>query len=456
MLWSERMFLLHGDAQYVDVLERVLYNSFLSGVAMTGDAFFYPNPLESISGAQRSAWFGCACCPPNVTRFVPALGSIMYAHRGDDLFINLFAEGKATITTPRRTIILRQETRYPWDGTVTITVEPDRPGAFAVSLRIPAWAQNRILPGDLYRVLAPSTQNVSLAVNGTSAPVDVVKGFVMLRRSWKKGDTITLKLPMPVHRVVADEKIEEDRGRIAFQRGPLVYCMEGVDAADGRVTDVVVSDTASVTGAFASDLLNGVHVLRMNGVSARRTLDGAIVADRHKEITAIPYYAWAHRGKSDMTVWPARIVSAARPAPAPTLAWRSTVTASQKLQTGAVNDQLEPKSSADPSVPYLHWWPKKGTTEWLQYDFPEPARVSQVHVYWFDDTGSGECRVPAAWRVLYGDGNDWKPVKAAVPYTVAKDRNNIVTFAPVETGKIRLEIVFEPTFSAGLYEWQVE
>ncbi len=456
VFWCERMFLIHGDAQYIDVLERTLYNALLAGIGMNGSTYFYPNPLESFGGSERPDWYACACCPPNVLRFLPGLGSYVYAHRGNELYINLFAAGEASLQTGRGTVTVKQETRYPWDGNVRIVVEPEQSAEFTVNIRIPGWARSQTVPGDLYQALDPMNYNVTLAVNGKSTSFAPQKGYARIRRTWRRGDVITLSIPMPVERIVAHPRLDDDQGRFALQRGPVVYCLEGVDTPDHRVMNLVFPDTTRFTAEYRSDLLNGVEVLHANGVGTRRNLDGSISLDGNKPVMAIPYYAWAHRGKFEMTVWPARETSAARPLPAPTLAWKSKVSASQNVQTDALKDQFLPRSSSDQSVPYTHWWPKKGTTEWVQYDFPDTERVSHVEVYWFDDTGTGECRIPQSWRILYKDGDAWKPVNTKGSMTTFADRVNGVSFASVTTVALRLELTSQSGYSTGLFEWKVE
>ena len=455
-LWSQRMFLLKGDAQYVDVLERVIYNAILSGVSMNGDTFFYPNPLGSFHGAERSAWFGCACCPPNVLRFIAGMGGYAYARRGDDVYVNLFASGKGMITRPGGDLTITQETRYPWEGEVLLSLEPARAEEFTVNVRIPGWATGTPVPGTLYSVIGPAAGRVTIAVNGTPAEVRTVNGYAQIRRTWKKGDSIRLLLPMPVQRIVASDSLEDDRGLTALERGPLVYCLEGVDAPDGHVTDMVIPDSAAITHEFSADLLNGVTLLRGRGYTAERTIGGEVVAGPLREFRAIPYYAWAHRGKCEMTVWAARTIGRAMPLAAPTLARRSVASASRGIAADALNDQLLPKSSDDESIPYMHWWPHKGTTEWVQYDFPSGQSVSRAQVYWFEDTGEGECRVPASWRILYKGGADWIPVQNTSPYIVEKDRLTPVSFEPVNTQSLRVEVQLQSGFSAGIFEWTIE
>jgi hypothetical protein len=458
------MFLLEGDAQYIDVLERVMYNAILSGVSMKGDSFFYPNPLGSYRGAERSSWFACACCPPNVLRFIAGVGGYAYAQRAGDIYVNLFASGRGTIERPGGALTVKQETRYPWDGEVRITLEPARPEEFTVYVRVPGWAVNRPVPGTLYYVLGympgrtvgPGGAEIVLKVNGRAVPIVLKNGYASIRRTWKNGDNITLALPMPVQRIVANDSLEDDRGKMALERGPLVYCMEGVDASDGHVTDLVIPDSAAITYEFRDDILNGVTVLHGRGYTAERTLGGAVVAGGAREFRAVPYYAWAHRGKCEMTVWPARSLTSALPLPAPTLARRSRVSASHDVAAYAVNDQMLPRNSSDESVPRMHWWPRKGTTEWVQYDFPGAQSVSRAEVYWFDDTGEGECRVPRSWRILYRDGERWTPVANSVPYSIERDRSTPVSFEPVRTESLRIEIELQAGFSAGIYEWKVE
>ena len=455
-LWNHRMFLLHGDAKYIDVLERVIYNGFLSGVSMDGDRFFYPNRLESYQGATRSAWFDCACCPTNVVRFVPSIAGYIYAQKGNDLYINLFVGSETTIESARRNVKVAQATRYPWEGRVKIMIDPDAPAEFTLKIRIPGWVRNRPVPSDLYRYLDRVEPNVVIKVNGERAPFTEEEGYASFQRTWRKNDLVEIDFPMPIRRVVANESVEEDRGKVALERGPIVFCAEWPDNANGKILNLVLRDDAPLRTEFRSDLLNGVQIVRSVAVPTRRTLDKKVVSDPEQEFVAIPYYAWAYRGPGQMNVWPARVESAARPLPAPTIAYNSKVTASQGKRADPLNDQLEPKNSVDHSIPFLHWWPRKGTTEWVQYDFSRSQTVSTVEVYWFDDTGIGECRLPQSWRILYRDGNDWKPVENPTPYGTDKDRYNLVSFKPVTTNGLRLEIQLVPQFSAGIYEWKVE
>jgi len=457
VLWNHRMFLMHDDARYIDVLERTLYNATLSGISMKGDRFFYPNPLESTGGHARSPWFGCACCPSNVARFIPSVPGLAYAHKNDDLYINLFIGGTATIETAHRKVKLTQETKYPWDGKIRLSVEPDSSGAFTVYVRIPGWARNEPIPSDLYRFLKTVDRQPTIKVNGKRVALEIERGFARLERQWKQGDTIELDLPMPVRRIVASDKVEADRGKVAFQRGPLVFCLEGHDN-DDQVLNRVIADDAKLKTKYRADLLNGVMTITGKARVAKRQLDGSILTTGQKPFTAIPYYAWAHRGQSPMTVWPARRPEAARPEPADTLTYTSKTTASYvHVSLDAIKDQIVPSRSSDSSARQLDFWPHKGATEWIQFEWDDKHELSSVKVYWFDDSDHGGCRVPKSWRVLYRDARGkFQPVSNATAYETKKDTFNKVAFAPVETNALKIEIVLEKDWASGVQEVVIE
>jgi len=311
-LWNYRLFLLHGESKYMDVFERVLYNGLLSGVSLGGDRFFYQNPLESAGGYERSPWFEVACCPPNMTRFLPSLPGYVYATKDDTVFVNLFIEGEGDVEVDGRKVRLAQQTRYPWDGEIKLTVSPARPGEFELALRIPGWAGDEAIPTDLYRFLDTNSANPGLKVNGQAAALDIRDGYARIRRTWKKGDTAELSLPMPIRRVVAHDSVAADSGRVALQRGPVVFAAEGVDN-DGRVFDFFLPDAATLAAGFRPSLLNGVVVITGNTLALSKDAAGKI-RDEEKPFQAIPYYAWANRGPGQMLVWLPRTSAAVRPA----------------------------------------------------------------------------------------------------------------------------------------------
>lgn len=294
-MWNHRLFLLHGEAKYIDILERIIYNGFLSGISLSGDHFFYPNPLEwdgkfafNIKTSSRQPWFHCSCCPTNVVRFLPSLPGYLYAQENNAIFINLYIANSATIQLAEHRVSLKQETNYPWDGKVSLIVDTDAKSEFEIRFRIPGWTQNRPVPSDLYQYSDENEDKVTLNVNGSPVPLNIDKGYACLNRIWEKGDTIELNLPMPIRRVLCDENVESNRGRIALERGPVVYCAEGVDNG-GKTLDLILPDSATLKCEQRSDILNGLRVIR--------------VIDEDREITLIPYHAWAHRGEGEMAVW---------------------------------------------------------------------------------------------------------------------------------------------------------
>ncbi len=457
ILWNHRMFLMRGDAKYVDVLERTLYNAALSGISLEGDRFFYPNVLESVGQHARSPWFGCDCCPSNVARFIPSVPGFAYAMKDNDVYVNLFLGSSATIDTTGNKLKLVQETEYPWSGQVKLTVAPERPGRFALLVRIPGWARNEPVPSNLYSFQDALPDAVELKINGEPVVPQMDKGYARLERVWQPGDTVELNLPMQVRRIVSHEKIASNQGKVALQRGPVVYCLEGPDN-EGKVLDLVIPDHAELTTQLQPDLLGGVVTISGQAETAKRTLDGRIVPDDKRPFVAIPYYAWAHRGPGQMTVWPARVPEGARPKPADTLTYVSQTTASfVHVSLDAIKDQNVPADSADSSNLQLDFWPHSGTTEWVQFQWDTPQRLSRVKVYWFDDTGRGACHLPKQWRILYCDQDgQFQAVKSHGAFGTEKDTFNTVEFDPVTTTAIKLEIDLQPEWSAGIQEVVIE
>ncbi len=299
VMWNFRLFLLHRDAMYIDTLERTLYNAVIVGVSLEGDTFFYPNPLASDGkyrfnkgAACRQPWFGTACCPGNVARFIPSMPGYIYAATGDAIYVNLFVTSEADIELQNNAIRIEQKTGYPWEGKIQIEVTPAQEAEFGLFVRIPGWAQNRPVPGDLYYYIETYEKKPTLAVNGESMALDLVKGYAFIHRTWKKGDVIKLDLPMPVRRVKSHPNVVENTGKVALERGPLVYCVEGIDH-EGKALDLALPEESEVFVEFVPDLLDGLVVIR-----------GKVLQNGNiKELMAIPYYAWSHRGVGEMTVW---------------------------------------------------------------------------------------------------------------------------------------------------------
>jgi uncharacterized protein len=295
-MWGHRMFLLHGDAAYLDVVERIIYNNFLSGVSLAGNAFWYVNTLEKAGASKdkaRWSWnFSSPCCPTNIVRFMPSLAGYAYAQKDAAIYVNLFGGSEVSTAINGAKVRLIQEGEYPWTGNIKIRLEIDRPMSFTMHLRIPGWARNEAISGDLYHFAEAESTNAKLAVNAQPVSLEMQKGFAVIQREWKTGDTIQLDLPMPVRRVFSHEKVITNRGKVALQRGPLVYCVEDADNASNALSVSLPSN--ALLKAQHTDILGGVTVVKAP----------AKVAGKAQELTAIPYYAWANRTPNEkMTVW---------------------------------------------------------------------------------------------------------------------------------------------------------
>ena len=457
IFFNHRLFLLHGDGKYIDVLEKTLYNSMLSGVSMSADRFFYPNPLESDGRHERQAWFGCACCPSNIARFVPAIPGYIYGVKPKELYINLYISNNADLLIGKKKVKVSQKADFPWDGKVEIIIDPESAGRFALKLRIPGWARNEAIPGNLYKFSDTNTETCKIMVNGEQIVVKPGNGYTVIERKWKKGDKIRLDIPMPVRKVIADERIKDDVSKMAIQRGPLVYCAEWPDNNNGKVLNLIFEEESDFASVFVPDLLNGTQVISSSGRQTRKILGGGIEILDKEDVTLIPYALWNNRGPGQMMVWLPLSPESAKPLPAPTIAFRSKVEASKMTKDlSAVNDQCEPANSNDHSVLYYHWWPDKDRWEFVQYNFEKPEIISGTKVYWFDDGPDGGCRIPDEWEILYLAGNIWKPLKVRSAYTITKDGWDSVEFEPVKASAVKIRIKLNKEYSAGIYEWIVE
>lgn len=305
VFWNQRMNMLSGNARYVDVLERSLYNGALDGLSLAGDRFFYGNTLASSGNHKRREWFGTACCPSNIARLVSSLGNYIYNTSAGGIWVNLFIGSNTTVKTGSNEVALSMQSSLPWKGDVTLKVNPRKKQAFPLYVRLPGWMKEPV-PGQLYRYTDDQQFRATISVNGT--PVDYAEknGYAVIERTWKKDDLVSISFPMQVRRIIASDSIKQDRDRIALQYGPLVYCVEGID--NENVYGLVVPPATTFTTVFRPDLLGGVNTIRFMAPVITTDKDGASVSTLQKEITAIPYFSWNNRGASDMQVWlPARI-----------------------------------------------------------------------------------------------------------------------------------------------------
>ena len=452
---NHRLFLLHGESKYYDVLERTLYNGLISGVSLDGGGFFYPNPLESIGQHQRQPWFGCACCPSNICRFIPSLPGYIYATKGSDVYVNLFMSNNSALTVNGKKVSLSQETRYPWNGDIAIKVDNNKAGQWTMKVRIPGWVRNQVVPSNLYEYTDGKRLGYSISVNGEKVESELVNGYFCIDRKWKKGDVVRVHFDMEPRTVRANYKVEADRGRISVERGPIVYCAEWPDN-DFDVLSIIMNREPEFELVERPDLLYGLNQLKTDAQVLSYDDNGRLVAEDVK-LTLIPYYAWCHRGSGSMAVWLPQELTATRPTMPATLASISKLDASTKTSSlNSIADRLVPKDEFDRSMPYYHWWPAQATTEWMTYEFPEPATIQSSTVYWFDDGPWGGCRVPKWWKIYYMDEQgEWQEVKNPDKYTTDKGCANTVNFDPVTTKAVKLEVRQPDDNSAGLFEWEV-
>ncbi|HRS51430.1 MAG TPA: glycoside hydrolase family 127 protein [Candidatus Marinimicrobia bacterium] len=292
--WNQRLFRLTGDAKYYDIIERTLYNGLISGISLDGKKFFYPNPLESDGKYQfnqgactRQPWFDCSCCPTNIIRFLPSVPELIYATIADSVYINLYISSNADLIVNQKKIEIIQKTDYPWNGKINITVNPEKKTIFTLKLRLPGWARNEAVPGDLYRYIDENPEKFSLLINGKAEKFGFDKGYIAITRKWTRGDKIELTLPMAVRKVVAHEKVADDINKVAFECGPIVYCAEEID--NSRIAEITVPPDIELNIAKGVVLTENINILK-----------GKV---DNQELILIPYYVWSNRGVGKMKVW---------------------------------------------------------------------------------------------------------------------------------------------------------
>ncbi|MBS1715589.1 MAG: glycoside hydrolase family 127 protein [Armatimonadetes bacterium] len=441
VMWNHRLAVLYGDARYADVMERSLYNGVLAGYSMDGKRYFYVNPLESRGGHHRQDWFGCACCPPNVARTLAQLGGYAYATSSEALWVNLFVQGSVKARVAGGDVKVDVKTDYPWDGTVEFTVRssPQRP--FGLRVRIPDWCRS-----------------AKVQVNGRSTSLPATTdGYAEFKRSWKPGDRLTVRLDMPARAVQANPMVKDDAGKLAYMRGPLVYCAEQTDN-EAPLDRTAIPAMVALDVVRRPDLFGGAVVLKAHGtVSPSAKWEGGLYRDAgsvgQSEVTMVPYYAWDNRKAGLMKVWfpvnpPPPVVAGLEHDAKVSLSF-----VSGNAQPSGINDGAEPKSSGEQPAALTHWWPHKGGTEWVQYTWTKPVTTGRLQVYWFDDTGRGECRLPESWKVEYESGGTWKPIEAK--FDVKKDSWCEATFRTVTTQALRLSVKMKDGWAAGIHEWRV-
>jgi DUF1680 family protein len=444
VMWAWRLNLLYADARYADAVEQALYNAIPAGVQLDGRKFFYVNPLASRGDHHRREWYGCACCPPNLARTFAGLGSYAYATGPDALYVNLYIQGSVRAKIGEAAFELDVVTDYPWQGNVTLTVRCPKPVRASLCLRIPGWCEG-----------------ASASINREVGQDVISNGYCVLNREWRSGDKVELRLPMTVRRLEADPRAEALRGRIAFARGPIVYCGEQTDQKV-PLEELVVPPGADVKMATEPKLLGGVVKLAVDALHCpgqpfpAHTLYRGQPQPKPAPLVLVPYAVWDNRTAGPMAVWFPQSPLPPRGGGPEARAKVSMSFVSGNCDPEGVRDGEEPQRSGDTPPRSTHWWPHKGTTEWIQYDWPTQLRLDGCRIYWFDDTGRGECRLPKQARLSFLDGDQWKPVLLTGDgLPIAADRWCEVKFAPITTRALRLEVGLQPDFAAGVIEWRV-
>ena len=464
VFFNYRMFLASGDAKYVDAAEVSLYNNVLAGVNLEGNKFFYVNVLEADGHkpfnhgrAGRSPWFGTACCPSNMARLIPQVSGMVYAHGGSDIYCGLYAGCRTEIPLASGRVNLDQQTDYPFDGKVTISVTPDWEGLpFTLWLRIPTWCGTQFMPGDLYAYADKRPSKVTLLLNGKPVKAAAQNGYVPIQHEWKTGDKVELDLQVRTRYSVADQRVEDDRDRICITRGPLVFCAEEPDNNFPAYDYIMkrIGKEGKQT-RFQNGVMEGIPMLTLQAqaLNEERTVPA--------EVNLIPYYAWNNRGDNKtMNVWFARSAKTVLEGSVHTVGNIRNVSATHTFtsdEVTAVADGKQPANSSDTSIPRWTSWPQTGQSQQLTVELRKAQTVESVSVYWYDDHGG--VQVPVAWSMEYREGGTWKPWQLYTTdrFNCFPDQFNMVhPSSPVKADAIRLTMQPKPDSTVGILELLVE
>ena len=466
VLFNYRMFLLHKDAKYLDVAEVALLNNVLAAVNLTGNRFFYVNPLEADGKypfnhgtAGRAPWFGTACCPSNMARLVPQVPGMTYAHDENNLYITFFAESRTEVALHGTTVQIAQQTAYPNDGEIHVTINPERPAKFRLLLRIPAWAQDRFVPGDLYRYADSLVPPIQLQVNGQTVSQHIEQGFMSIEREWRAGDRVMLHLPMPVRVTECHPAVRANRKRLALTRGPFVLCAEGVD--NGGATQRFFFDKMP----SVSDLpIKTTHVDGGSFIQAELPVQ-AVTASGDTETTKLvltPYYAWNNRGTSSMTVWFPQEKSLAvfDPHVLPKESVFTEITGSHTAEEDtliAIGDGRVDKWSSGNKVSRWTSRGQAGQAQWVVGRFRQSKEIRSVGVFWMD-RWQGDVRFPQDWFLEVEQDGEWKPFELYTTdkYETRANQFNVVhPAAPTQCDAIRINMTARKDTAVGILEVQV-
>jgi DUF1680 family protein len=466
VFFNWRMFLLTGEAKYLDVGELSLYNNVLAGMNLEGNRFFYINPLAADGfhpfnhgRPERSPWFGTACCPTNIARLVPQVPGMIFAQDDEGLTLCLYAASETKVELKGTPVEVVEKTNYPFDGRVELTLNPQQPVEFAVGLRIPTWTGNQLVPGKLYRYANFSDEKVELFVNDESVSFEIEKGFAKVKRTWSAGDRVRLELPMPVRANVCRTEVEANRGRRSYSRGPLVYCAESADNP-GHVYNYLAPTVKSLAAARTEPLaIKGQKVVAIEVETQALDKDGQLQAT---PLTLVPYYAWNNRSVGSMIVWLADNTATLRESAFVVddnaqmfKSARATHTYDQD-QVDAMIDGRMPKNSFDTSIPRWTSWSERGKEQVLQFELVKQIEPRSIEVYWYDDRGG--VQVPQRWELEVWRENVWQafPLYNTDEYATERDQFNVVHPAePFLTDRLRMKVWPQENAAVGVLEFVV-
>ena len=463
VFFNYRMFLATGDAKYVDMAEISLYNNVLAGVNLEGNRFFYVNLLEADGrrgfnhgNGGRAPWFGCACCPSNIARLIPQVPGMIYSHTDDDIFCGLYAGCETDIELASGKVNIEQKTAYPFDGEVTIEVNPENEGSeFTIWVRIPTWATDRFMPSELYSYTDKASAKVNVKVNGKKVRTAVQDGYMPVSRNWKKGDKVEVEIPMPVRYNVADERVEADINRVCITRGPLLFCAENNDN-DGNTSLYIVDDfkQQGSIDCMEEGIMKGIPMIRLEATAAN--ISGKASA---AELNLIPYYAWNNRGDyGTMNVWFGRDIETVASAIPEISVYVKNVKATHIADDiYAPVDGKIPSSSADESIPRWTSYDQAGVPQQYTVYMDQERDIESVSIYWFDN--NDDVMVPVSWTMDYRENGEWKAFKLYTTdrFGVDKDKFNMIhPDRPIKADAIRINMVAQKNASVGILEATID
>ncbi|NCF88153.1 MAG: DUF1080 domain-containing protein [Verrucomicrobiaceae bacterium] len=463
VLFNYRMFLLHKDAKYLDVAEVALLNNVLAAVNLEGNRFFYVNPLEADGKypfnhgvAERAPWFGTACCPSNLARVIPQVPGMTFAHDDDDLYVTFYSECGTTVNMDGVSVGIEQKTAYPNDGEISIALKPEKPATFQVHLRIPTWAQDRFVPGDLYRYVDSAPNSYTLTVNGDPVKAELQKGFATIQREWRANDRIVLHLPMPLRVNECHASGKANENRVALTRGPFVLCAEGIDNGITQRYFLPQSPDAEQVAVTSKTIDSGSFIQASISASAV-TQDGET---EKSNLILTPYYAWNNRGVSSMTVWlprdPAQAIFDPHALSKESIFTEIKASHTSPLDTvSAIGDGKEPQWSTGKKVPRWTSRPQKGKQQQVEARFNETKPLRSVGVYWMQDRE--DVRFPKEWSLEVEKNGKWEPFKLYTTdqYDMRANQYNVVhPAAPLQCDAIRILMTPQDEACVGILEVQ--